>query len=582
MEILNNYYVGIEAKLSNNITKIIDGYNNETIHSKGKLFKYTNDEFSIYNGFIINGKMNGYGYIIYITNNKNPTIKSYEGNFLNDEYDGDGTIIYTDGKVFKGTFSNGNKDGKGILYNSNGSIIMDNIWKNDVINGKIKIVENYHETSNIKNEGYLYNSIKVGQWISYHEDNTISNIQYYKEYDSDSNIEKLTEILTHQLIINSGGYLEVQKIYSLNNDIKISDDDLLNNRFNYYSKSLNQPTKNINIIDKSINIIDNSLKQVPNRFKIFFNNNLKNDYPNFDIEKNHKQTQILKLIYNYINKKKLYKGFGIKKTFIFDDQLNELFNTNNSENINFQNYKKFISNLYDLDNNIENVNNIDCINNTNIFTEINKIKDYALEIDKKDILNNTLLLYLDNNCKMISINEVIDGIEYPIIIFNNQDKILLKDKNAYIYQKDKNDKQYLYYQGEVNNLYQPHGNGIKYETDGKIKFEGIFQKGNIESGLQYSIDKNNKQYVKYKGTFLNGLPHGEGTYYYENNNKEYEGQILHNKKHGNGISYYDNGNKCWNGNWHHNIRHGLGSLYDDNGDLICNCIFEYDNIINVN
>ena len=43
----------------------------------------------------------------------------YEGNYLDDEYDGDGEFHYKNGKIYIGQFKNGEKNGDGFIFKDN-------------------------------------------------------------------------------------------------------------------------------------------------------------------------------------------------------------------------------------------------------------------------------------------------------------------------------------------------------------------------------------------------------------------------------------------------------------------------------
>ena len=60
----------------------------------------------------------------------------YEGDFVNDKYEGKGKGIWENGEYYIGQWKNGLRNGKGTLYNKNGDIIQKGNWIND------KFVEN--------------------------------------------------------------------------------------------------------------------------------------------------------------------------------------------------------------------------------------------------------------------------------------------------------------------------------------------------------------------------------------------------------------------------------------------------------
>ena len=62
---------------------------------------------------------------------KNGNIK-YDGDFVEDEFEGKGKYIYENGKYYEGQWSNSLRHGEGILYNKNGKIKHKGIF----VNGK--------------------------------------------------------------------------------------------------------------------------------------------------------------------------------------------------------------------------------------------------------------------------------------------------------------------------------------------------------------------------------------------------------------------------------------------------------------
>ena len=60
----------------------------------------------------------------------------YEGMMLNNQFNGDGKLTYSDGSSFKGCFLFGKKDGRGLSKNYNGGKVLVErwgIWKNGII-----------------------------------------------------------------------------------------------------------------------------------------------------------------------------------------------------------------------------------------------------------------------------------------------------------------------------------------------------------------------------------------------------------------------------------------------------------------
>ena len=73
-----------------------------------------------------NGKTHGKGKLFY----KNGNIK-YEGDWINDEIEGNGKYYWEDGEYYIGQFKNGLRNGKGIKYYSNGNIKYEGNWIDD-------------------------------------------------------------------------------------------------------------------------------------------------------------------------------------------------------------------------------------------------------------------------------------------------------------------------------------------------------------------------------------------------------------------------------------------------------------------
>ena len=93
------------------------------------------------NAIINQLKKNGEGIEYYENGNK-----KYEGNFLNDEYEGYGTFFYENGDSYIGYFKNGKKEGSGIIIGPDGNIKEDGIYKDD------KLIEENNEENNEEND----------------------------------------------------------------------------------------------------------------------------------------------------------------------------------------------------------------------------------------------------------------------------------------------------------------------------------------------------------------------------------------------------------------------------------------------
>ena len=98
----------------------------------------------------------------------------------------------------------------------------------------------------------------------------------------------------------------------------------------------------------------------------------------------------------------------------------------------------------------------------------------------------------------------------------------------------------------------PHGQGIKYDSKGKVLRQGIFSYG---------------AYIgQYVGQLEDGMPHGQGTMTYANGSK-YVGQWQNHEYYGEGTFYNSNGN-YEEGHWRYGKKHGLITFYDSDSKVI--------------
>ena len=117
-----------------------------------------------YKGDIINNKAHGKG-ILY---NKDENIK-YEGDFIDDKFEGRGKYFYENGEYFIGEFKNNLKNGKGIEYYKNGDIKYEGDFIDDYREGNGKY--------NYENDDYYIGQfsfgLKHGKGIEYHKNGDI-------------------------------------------------------------------------------------------------------------------------------------------------------------------------------------------------------------------------------------------------------------------------------------------------------------------------------------------------------------------------------------------------------------------------
>ena len=102
---------------------------NDVYEGKGKLKLKTKDEDDLYyEGEFKNGKKHGEGKIF---DKYNKII--YDGHFVDDEYEGENEKhLFEDGGYYLGQFKNGKCHGKGVIYDENNEVV----YEGDFINGK--------------------------------------------------------------------------------------------------------------------------------------------------------------------------------------------------------------------------------------------------------------------------------------------------------------------------------------------------------------------------------------------------------------------------------------------------------------
>ncbi len=129
-------------------------YKNDKKNGKGKLFfKNLNDSYEgnfedndingngiykwengeIYKGNFLKGKMNGEGKYTW------PDGGCYKGNYINNIKEGNGIFKWSNGKIYEGPFKNGNPNGNGILIVKN--IIYEINFEDGEIKGKLKEID---------------------------------------------------------------------------------------------------------------------------------------------------------------------------------------------------------------------------------------------------------------------------------------------------------------------------------------------------------------------------------------------------------------------------------------------------------
>ena len=211
-------------------------------------------------------------------------------------------------------------------------------------------------------------------------------------------------------------------------------------------------------------------------------------------------------------------------------------------------------------------------------------------------------------------NEANKSVEEPI---DNKDTnySLIDDSIQYNYDIDKTNHYYsckkIRYQGDwVDGV--PNGNGVMYNLDGEVIFDGNWKKGILEVDALHHYDYTQNEmkvfypdgYVQYQGGWEKGLPNGKGSYYdkdgkrlYEGHWKngliclksplffeyasgkfiqyiesldwiKYQGEVKDGNPSGTGTSYHKNKKKKYEGEWQNGTYNGYGSLFDEKESLV--------------
>jgi hypothetical protein len=124
----------------------------------------------------------------------------------------------------------------------------------------------------------------------------------------------------------------------------------------------------------------------------------------------------------------------------------------------------------------------------------------------------------------------------------------------------------LFYKGGIKDRVLQ-GEGIIYRLDGSKLQEGTFSNNQLNgNGKTYFANYENRGFLQYEGAFENGLRHGYGTSYHEDQ-VWYEGYWKDGKYHGNG-KFYINGHLLYEGNWINSKLNGSGKKYRFDGKTV--------------
>ena len=146
---MDNYTEGILYDPKGNII-----YKGEFINNKpkeGKNIKlYDTSESLKYEGDLLNGQYHGNGTLYYNNCTYDKEFTKYIGEFKNDKFDGYGKLYLENNLYYEGNFSNNFFSGKGKIYYPEQKIYYDGQFENNLMNGEgIK----YYTNGNIKIKG---------------------------------------------------------------------------------------------------------------------------------------------------------------------------------------------------------------------------------------------------------------------------------------------------------------------------------------------------------------------------------------------------------------------------------------------
>ncbi|CAK73287.1 unnamed protein product (macronuclear) [Paramecium tetraurelia] len=89
-------------------------------------------------------------------------------------------------------------------------------------------------------------------------------------------------------------------------------------------------------------------------------------------------------------------------------------------------------------------------------------------------------------------------------------------------------------------------------------------KRTLESKRVETVSESYPNGSRYEGQKLNGMRHGQGTFFYQDNGGVYEGQWFENKMHGQGSTlFYASGKPAYEGEWLNDKFQGSGTLYNE-------------------
>lgn len=113
-----------------------------------------------------------------------------------------------------------------------------------------------------------------------------------------------------------------------------------------------------------------------------------------------------------------------------------------------------------------------------------------------------------------------------------------------------------YYIGETKDGLM-HGHGTRFWNENDKKWEGDWENGEASGHVVVTFG----DFVVYDGQMEHGLPNGQGVYTDINNGQRYEGSFVDFKREGEGVLYTEIGDKIYDGEWKNNKYHGYGQYF---------------------
>lgn len=439
-----------------------------SLNSSDPLGKYSfSGEVDIHNNF------SGYGELIY---HSNPIIKSYQGNFVNNEKSGNGVEVYTNNDIYIGEFKNNKKNGFGKLCSNNGIVKYSGNWSDDKIIGSIL--------------GYDYDPFGNKYYYGYMEDNKYNGLGV-----------KLLLNKVVQIGFYVNGVPERKLDFSKRSTpmcIKIDDD-------------LNVITKLYNNINNNMTI--DNIKKIE-QYLIPVNDNIK-----------------LKLIDDLTNN--YYYSGDVK----YDDKTDKYISHGNGEYIkDVENMTVTEFKFQGLFENNKFINGTISDHHNIIIGQFNEIQMDKL-LNYADILksiNSGLLCVSSNESRSkglkptVKINSLCfegsfsNGRLSEGILYGLSEKVsditdITKVKKIKIYEGTfRSDVTIL-----CGNMKQFHGFGTEYYQDGLLKYQGNYENG-VYHGNGVLFHHENGA-IQYCGSFNNGEKHGQGMLFDVDSNLVYDG-----------------------------------------------------------